>query len=267
MTVIIEPGFVGDYFPLSHPRIGYASHAGTVAASTSAAGFGASLATARETYNAWKPTAVPATWDVTYATPARVGYVGIGAHTIGSSGATIKVQRRISAAWVDVPGSQITPANDDALMWLIAPVLCDGIRLVLTGAVAELGVVLAGPVLEWPRLSNFVGMPISEAGQIQYQNSIGRTGEFFARTIRADGLEFDLTIEHLPEAFRATEWAAFRQHLDRAGATFFVAPKPFRYPDDVAYAWPSETARFERTQPNYRISGEVSIRCRGYKRA
>jgi len=267
MTVVIQTTFIGDLYPLDHPRIGYASHAGTVAASTSAAGFAASLAASRETYNAWKPTAVPATWDVTYAAPARVGYVGIGAHTIGSSGATVKVQRRIGSDWVDVAGAQVTPANDDAIMWLIKPDLCSGIRLVLTGAVAELGVVMAGPVLEWPRKTSFLGVPISEASQIEYEEGRSRTGEYFGRTIRSDGLEFDMSVEHLPEAFRVTEWAALRDHLDRGAGTFFIASRPNRYADDVAYAWPSQTARFDRTLPNYRVSGEVTIRCKGYKRA
>jgi len=83
---------------------------------------------------------------------------------------------------------------------------------------------------------------------------------------RAD-LRFDLTVQNLPETFRAAAgditWKGFINHVDNVGP-FFIAAKPSSYPDDVAYARATERPRFNRERPNLNNSGAVTFQCMGY---
>ena len=267
MSVILQNGFVGIEQGLNHPRLCWRRQAGTVTASSEAEGFDAEFAYAEELVNAWKPEAVPADWTVTFADDAPVSYVGIGAHTIGSSGATVKLQVSDGVGgWDDVPGCTATPDDDAAILFLIAPVDVDAVRVVLEGEIAEIGYILVGRVTEFPRLARFTGLPITESQQVEYRDNTSMTGKPLGRTLQRDGLEFSVEIDNLPETFRADEWREFREAMERGGRQFFFyAPKPVKYPDEVALAWQRQPAPFDRAQPNAQISGSISMTCGGYR--
>jgi hypothetical protein len=264
--IVLQSGFTGTSVDLNHPRLCWRKLAGTISASSAAEGFNAAFAYSEELVNAWKPTAVPADWTITFPAAAPVSYVGIGAHTLGSSGATVELQRLVSGLWVTFPGCALTPTDDAAILFLIAPIDLASIRIRITGAVAEIGYILTGLATEIPRMSRFTGLPITESQRVEYRDNTSMTGKPLGRTVQRDGLEFDIEIKNLPEAFRAGEWAPFREAMERSGRQFFFyAPKPQKYPDEVALAWQREPAPFERTVPNFRLSGSVSMTCGGYR--
>ena len=266
MSVILQNGFVGIEQGLNHPRLCWRRLAGTVTASTEAEGFDAEFAYAEELVNAWKPTAVPADWTLTFPIAAPVSYVGIGAHTIGTSGATVEIQRLVSGTWTTFPGCAVTPSNDDAILFLIAPTDLGSIRVRVIGAVAEIGYILVGRATEIPRLARFTGLPITESQQVEYRDNTSMKGKPLGRTLQRDGLEFSVEIDNLPEAFRASEWRAFRDAMERGGRQFFFyAARPEKYPDEVALAWQRQPEPFERAIPNARVSGSIAMTCGGYR--
>lgn len=266
MSVVVQDGFIGIERGLNHPRLCWRKHPGTITASSVAQGFGADFAYAEELVNAWRPNSVPAWWRLTFPSAAPVSYVGIGAHTIGSSGATVEIQRLVGGTWTTLPGCAVTPNDDDAILFLIAPTDLPSIRVRVTGAVAEIGYILIGQVTEVPRLARFTGLPITESQQVEYRDNTSMTGKPLGRTLQRDGLEFSVEIDNLPETFRANEWRPFREAMERGGRQFFFyAPKPLKYPDEVALAWQRQPAPFERLQPNAKISGSISMTCGGYR--
>lgn len=263
MSVIISQGV----FDRNLPRLCWRRLAGTITASTEADGFDAAFAYAEEVVNAWKPTAVPADWTVTFATDQALDYVGIGAHTLGAQGATVKVQVSDGAGgWDDIAGAEASPASDAAILFLFPKVTTGAVRVVVSGAVAEIGYILVGSATVFPRLARFTGLPITESQQVEYRDNTSMTGKPLGRTLQRDGLEFSVEIQHLSETFRANEWAAFREAMERGGRQFFFyAAKPGKYPDEVALAWQRSPAPFNRAIPNKNISGEISMTCGGYR--
>jgi hypothetical protein len=131
----------------------------------------------------------------------------------------------------------------------------------------RLGNIRFGEVTELPRLSTFApALPITEAEVFSYNVNRSDTGEWLGRSVVSNGLEFSVEVQHVPEAWAATEWRDFRRHCNEGDATFFIAPKPQSFPAEVAYAWPLETVRAERAMPNARMSRAVALLCGGYRK-
>ncbi|BAQ67202.1 hypothetical protein NHU_00030 [Rhodovulum sulfidophilum] len=79
-------------YPMTHARILWDKAAGSVGATSEAEGFEAGLADTVETNSWWKPEAVPASWQITYPFSRVVDAIGIGAHTLGTTGASARAE-------------------------------------------------------------------------------------------------------------------------------------------------------------------------------
>ena len=250
------------------PLIGWHTYAGTPSASTAAAGFGAALAFNGDTFDAWRPTAVPADLSLDFGAAQTVTYAGIAAHTIGTAGATVKLQTWDGATWVDVPGCEIEPENDDPILFLTNPLETSRVRLALTGAVAEVGVFMAGRLTEFEaqRFADYLGPVGNDARVIDYLDNTSVTGEFLGRTVKSDGLEFPFNVKNISETWAATEWPAMRDYFLTGKAVAFFANRPLGYPDEVYFARPTDRPTLDRTIPNRRISRTLNMNLRGYKR-
>ena len=134
--IVFEAGFSGIAFALDTPRIGALPVSGTVAASTAATGFSAVFAANLNTTQWWRPTAVPATWDLTF-TAAQISYFGIAAHDMATVGATVEVQRWNGSAWVTAITH--TPPDNGPIFGLIARSSIDRLRFRFTGAIPSTG--------------------------------------------------------------------------------------------------------------------------------
>ncbi len=91
--------------PLTHARIGY-DHLGlrgTLEASSETAGFPASAANNALTYSFWKPTGLPATFELQLANPEPCDYFGIAAHDLRSTKTVAVMQAFINEAWTTLP--------------------------------------------------------------------------------------------------------------------------------------------------------------------
>ena len=270
MAVMIGAGYTGTAQPLSAPRVCYHSHtpSGTLA-SSSAAGTDSDWVTDGETWSVWTAGATTAQINVTFSSAVQIDYIGVAAHTLGSTGAAVRpaFQATSGGAYVVAPDVlSHSPAGDGALLWLFDPRPVWGVQLQISGGTeaASIGVYQVGQAMEWPRLSTFLGLPIAEAAQIRYRHQQSIRGDVIGRSVEGADLKFEIEIANLPETFRdGADWAGFKDHVQNVGP-FFIAPKPQAYPQDVAYARLTDQPRFNRGIPNRRVSGTVALPCMGY---
>jgi hypothetical protein len=273
MSVVIATGFTGTNYPLTHGRVCWEWYTdGTPSASTAAAGFGADLALPPRTDNAWRPTAVPATWTLTYPDARDVSFVGIAKHDLGTLGATIAVEWYDGSVWAAFPGaSALTPADDSPILLLTAVTEVEGVRVRVTSTtdseVPTISVIMVGLADEWPRPFQWTGQPITEGDRIRFENTIAVTGNWLGRSKVADGLAFDVTMNHATETWRQTAFADFKEYANGEDAVFFIALRPGDYPAEVAYAWAVEPVTAVRSLRNRQASTTVNMALQGLRPA
>lgn len=242
------------------PRIAWRAQGGSVSASSAVAGFEAARAVTQQTADGWRPTSAAANWTLNAGSSVPVDYCAIGAHDIASRGQTVFVEY-LAGSWQTI--TQATPEDDGALLFLFPQITAQQWRVRLSGGSAStLGHIRFGRVTVPPRRANYLGTPIDEGERVALRYQMSETGEFLGTVAEGNGLQFSVQIDHLPEIFRQTEWRAFKQWAER-GNTFFITPKPAAYPKEVAYAWTTRAA-VERTIPNHRVAGSVTLDCMGY---
>ena len=269
MTVRIQTGFTGDEYDLNHPRIGWRRMSGTITASSSADGFNGANAGTPRTDTAWRPTGSPThIWSLTPASAQVISYAGIAVHDLGTQNATVALQINTGAGFATVAGTSFAPVDDEPILYLIDPVSVTAARIVITATDAPptIGVIAIGEVTEWPRKAVWTGTPITEGDDISFADNQSDTGNWLGRTKKANGLEFGMQVNNLTETWRQTEFKEFKAHANGETATFFVAPRPGSYPDELAYAWVTDLARMSREIPNKNVSGTVNLQCRGYRK-
>lgn len=251
-------GYSGT-FPRNHARIGYdnAVPSSTVAASTSEAGFPATATQNQLTYELWRPTAVPAT--LTYTFDAQpIGYVGIAAHNLGEVGAAVSIEYQQGGSWYplvfEVPqdiGATLSLdfaaqtyqvyqqiSDTGAVFYQFNEVNCTGIRINLTGAIASIGVVYAGRVLEMyrPFYSGHTPGTLARKTTIRPNKSVN--GQWLGRSVLREGLNGQFNWNNTPLPWYETNVEPFSQAA--INAPFFIAWNPKQHPDHVLYAWTSE---------------------------
>jgi len=262
MSVVIQSGFTGISEPIDQPRICFDTHTATPTATSTATGADVNWLVDGETWSVWEGGSTSQTVTLTFSS-AATSYAAIAAHNLGSTGATV------SCAAGGVTVGSISPDDDGAIVFLFGSTTVTTVAFTISGgsAAPQIAVAQAGEVLEMPRLSVFTGLPISESKQVRYRHQQSIRGDVLGRAVEGADLRFDLTVQNLPETFRAASgdvtWKGFINHVDNTGP-FFIAAKPSSYPDDVAYARAMERPRFNRERANLNNSGAVTFQCMGY---
>jgi len=269
MGVVIATGFTGTDYDLKHGRVCYNwGRDGTATATTAAAGFAAVNALPPRTDSAWQPTAIPATWTLTYPTARDVSFVGIAKHDLGTQNATIAIEYLVGSTWTAFPGAgALEPVDDTPILLLTALTEVDGMRVRITNADDEptISIIMAGLADEWPRPFVWTGQPITEGDRIGFENTIAVTGNWLGRSVVSDGLQFGVGMNHVTEAWRQTDLKAFKAYANGEDAAFFIALRPLDYPDELAYAWATNVVTATRAMPNKRISTSVSMQLQGLR--
>lgn len=232
--VVIDNGF-----DLTYARIGYENPArtGTLSASTAAAGFPAASAQNDNTWERWKPTALPATWRIDMGAARFIDYFGIAAHDLKASGCTVRAQYSTDdAAWSNA-SDIATPLTEEAIMLLFPKVSARYWRLLVAGAAVmpSIGVIFMGSVLTMmrPIYRGITPLGLGRSAVIRPQSS--ERGQFLGRSVIRSGLVFEANWQNLtPAWYRAT----FDPFVLAARANaLFLAWRPGTFADDVAYGW------------------------------
>ena len=241
----IETGFTGTLYPLTTPRIAAYPVAGTVTASTEAAGFAADNANNELTWTFWQPTAVPATWQLSF-TSGAVSYCGIAAHDIGTTGGTVALQEWDGAAWVTVKSH--TPTDDGPILFLFEARTADRMRIRVTNAIPTIGVIWFGDVLELPLRCQWTGsVPFNEATTSVYTDNVSDGGHVLERFATRRAGVCAMSVQNLSEAWVAANLPALQAHM--GALPVFMADRPEAYPKSVVFGMQQEPLRAERSRP------------------
>lgn len=252
--------------PMTHARIGYQKISGLVDASTADDGFPASAADSPLTYSGWKPTTTPAWWKIDAGDNQTVNYVGIASHTLGTVGASVKVQYGDGSSpesWSDAT-SVHEPADDSPILFLFDAVSAPSWRLYIDidtspQTMPLLGVVFIGSVLEMPRMIYGGHTPITLARNTVVRPTRSERGQWLGRSIIRGGSVGSWSWRYLDPSWYRTYFDPFVE----AARTqpFFIAWRPGDFPDEVGYVWTSGDIR----PGNMGVKGfmEVSLEAEG----
>ena len=213
---------------------------GTLTATNEAADGFVENAVSGETWDYWKPTAVPSAMIVDLGTAKNCDGVGISAHTIGSSGATVNAQYSFdNVNWVTI--ATCTP-TDDAVIFMAFPAINARYwRLQLTGAVAVIGVAILGNRLQFAAgvLSGHISMHNSKRSVLLNTTTV--SGHHRKNRRIRSGIEGRVDFGLVDTAFGDGVFQEFKDHYN-SGEVFFYAGSPLHWPNDTALCWRPEAA-------------------------
>lgn len=228
-------------YPLTHARIGYQTitRTGTVSASSSVDGYPSDAPKRPDTYERWKPSLLPATWSVDAGSAVAVDYIGIAAHTLGTSGATVQVQYSDNNTdWTNY-GSDFIPADNSPVMVIGNEVIHRYWRLSISGATApEVGVIYIGKALAMQRAIYGGHSPITLSRVTDIRPKKSEGGQFISKYILRQGVATSAQFQNITPSW-------YREYFDPFVLSariypFFFAWRPEKYPNEVAYAWTSK---------------------------
>lgn len=203
------------------------------ASSETADGFAAN-ALGPQTFDFWTPASVPATLAVTLGAPVACDCCAIIAHTLGSAGATVEVQRHDGSGWVTA--QSVTPDDDRDLLLLFGEASSTQWRIRVTDAVASIGVVMIGPRLLIPLGVVPDYTPINLALSVELAPNITRGGQFLGNRVQRVGAGTSIQLAPQERWWIEQDAKAFIAHYN-AGKPFIWASCPDLLPEDMAYCW------------------------------
>lgn len=218
-------------------RIGWHTHARSLlpTASTEAEGYPAIAARNDNTFEYWRPTAVPAWWRVDLGSATAVNYVGIAAHNLGTVGASIKVQYSSNdSSWSDASAATADePADDGEILFLFPVQTARYWRIYVDGVIPTVGVVYLGTILAMQRGIYAGHTPITLARQTVMRPSVSERGQLLGRTIIRSGLQASAEWDNI-----TADW--YRTYFDPFVASarqypFFMAWRPSEFPAELAF--------------------------------
>lgn len=260
--IVVESGFTGTSYALTTPRIAAGALSGTVAVSTEATGYEGVNALTGVTYTAWRPTALPATWTLTF-TSAAVSYVGIAAHDLATQGATVNVQRWTGSAWSTVASN--TPTDNAPILFLLSRRTAQTtFRVQVTGTtMPTIGVIWIGDVLELPQKCVFTdSLPFNEAAAAAYATTLSDGGHTLGRYETRVQSDCTMTVNNLGETWAAASVPTLAGWL-RAGPVF-MADRPADYPLSVVFGETDAPMRAARAGRVLGAARSMTIAVKGY---
>jgi hypothetical protein len=262
-VIVLKPYFAGIAYPLSHPRIGWRKAQGTIAGSTSAAGFAAANAGTDRTDSFWRPTALPATWTVTLDAAQVISYAGIAAHDLATVGATVFFETWDGANW-QTQGQNV-PTDNGPIFFLFNEISTTQYRVRVTGsAVPTIAVIRAGRVMEWERLATYApSVSFERTEQTSYNTNLTDGGQWAGRSVIRKETRPNMQVDNLSETWIASEFDAFRAAA--RDVPFFIADRPSQYPASVAYAFATGELTPDRAIPNARVANSITLDLQGFR--
>ena len=229
MPVVIETGAADT----SKANVVWQAVEPSVVASTEADGYPAINLIDPATWSSWQPIAVPATASYDLGSAFSIDAVGIGAHTLATSGATIEVQSSTNnSAWTTRATS--APLTDDDLILLFPSVFARYWRIRITGSVASIGVFVAGVKLAFPHTPIDSYTPLHHSRQYTKMFNDSIKGAMLNNRVMAQGAETDVDLGFVQRSFVDGPMRAFESHYNQGG-TFFYAGWPAGQPLDMGY--------------------------------
>lgn len=222
----------------------YLRSTAAVAASSEDVGFpGSSGVSWLTSGGGWQTTGVgDKTLAVTLPTTETAQAFAIYKHNLGTLGLTIKLQESTNATtWNDVPGSEQTPSNDEAIFWVDTDpsATVRYWRLHIAGLAAgetlKIAQAFIGPVLRVFNPPEAGWIPPNIALDDKYLNTRSEGGDFMGRTFVRKGSKTSFMNSLADEAWIRSDWLPFMKEAERH--PFYHAWDTISFPFEVAYCY------------------------------
>lgn len=253
-------------YPLTHARIAHSGNwltGGVAAVSSVAVGYFADAPLNSLTYEIWQPVSMVTdqTWEYQHTGSASANYCCIGAHTLGTSGCSVKVQYYEAGGWIDLTTTH-TPPDDSPIFFMFPEQAATRWRIYLSGGSApEIAVVKFGVALEIPRPMFGGHSPITLARSTVLRSNRSETGEYLGRTKQRAINSTAYQWRHLTNAWVRANWPSLQRAIE--AEPFFIAWRPLDYPD-VAFAQVDEVPVPTNMGIRDLMEVTMSIRARAY---
>lgn len=234
MGIVFESGYslpASDY-PLTHARIlhsGVWLSGGTASASSTDADYYVDGPANSLTYERWRPTSVTANWAYDHGSVATCDCACIAAHTAGTDGSTLRLDYYDGSTWQAI--ASVSPTDDMPVMFIFDPVSASQWRIVVTGAVCEIGVVKFGTAMQMPRPIYGGHSPLQMSREMTLRTNYSETGEMLGRSVQRTMLSGSFSWSNLPAQWVRETWRPFQTAL---AEPFFIAWRPSSF-SEVAY--------------------------------
>jgi len=249
--------------PTSHARIAHSGNwhtVETIAASSTETGYFADAPDTTLTYERWKPSSLPATWEATFPASRTIDYCCIAAHTMGTNGNSLSVEY-YNGAWVElIPATAIA---DDSDIFAIFPQQVEGkVRISITGGTApEIGVVKFGEALQMERPLYGGHSPIIFGRRTVLKTNESETGEYLGVSKMRTTLESSFSWQNLTAAWVRENWGVLQRAIE--SEPFFIAWRPGAY-SEVAFGRATGPAIPTNIGRRDLMSVELSMKARSY---
>lgn len=229
-------------YPLTLARILYDSYTRTavpsqVTVSTTAAGFAADSPLRPDTYERWKPTSLPATWQFDFGSAKTFDGIGIAGHNFGDAGISVVAEYQTGLGSWTTFATDALPADNSPILLLGTQVTANRIRLTLTGSssVPQIGVVYVGNCLVMPQPIDGTYAPVSMSRDTIMKSSVSRSGQFLAQDFRRNGIVNKIAFKYLAATWVRTTFDPFAKLARKY--PFFLAWEPLDFPAESGYVW------------------------------
>lgn len=263
MAFVISPSVVVNNLsvPLTHARIGYDNFVpgATVTGTTAEAAFPADAIKRQTTWERWKPTGTTnEDLLITPATSQDANYIGIAAHTLGSSGATVALAYSVDNVTFTTIET-LSPADNSAIMILFTSVSAGYWRIRITSATSapNIGVVYIGKTLDMDRPIYGGHSPINLSRQTVVRPTESEKGQWLGRSVIRYGLQTSYDWENLAAAWYRANFDPFVKAA--RFRPFFIAWRPETFPQEVAFGWTSNDIQPKNSGTRDLMSVSVSM--------
>lgn len=272
MTVIIEEGLIldppVDAEPLRHARILYRTiwrkSGATISASSETENFPATALLNELTYETWRPSAMPATWEVDAGESVTVDAVGIGSHNMASNGNTVAVEY-FDGTWQEV--ESYTPTSDKPVLFLLQPRQDQRWRINISGGTApNIGALFFGEAMQMERPIYGGHSPITLSRSTERQPNVSERGQWLGSSMVRSGVATDVSWSNLTAEWYRDTFDPFVEYATQGPATFFFAWRPIEYPHEVGYCWadqddiqPNNTGTRDLMDVSMSVRGQVAL--------
>lgn len=232
--------------PLTHARILYQNIArdADLAVSSEADDYPGVAAQNDNTFEAWKATAVPATWRIDRGT-GELPFNACGVYG-DFNGCSLRVQYSDNDVDWSNASDLATPTGRAALL-LFPQQTAEYVRLLVSGAIPTLAHIRFGMALAMQRAVYRGLTPITMGRQTVVRPNVSERGQWLGRSVIRSGLRASIQWERLTADWVRDNFDPFIE--DAREHPFFIAWRPETFPNEVAYVAVDQDIRPQNTGP------------------
>jgi hypothetical protein len=239
MAFVVSPSVVVNTLsqPLTHARIGYDNFvpAATVTATSAEAVWPADSVQRENTFERWQPTSGNGSITIDNGTAKSADYIGIAAHTLGSTGSTLTIEQSANgSSWTAI--EVISPSSNQSLMLLFAEATARYFRVSVAGSTApQIGVIYFGMALAMQRAIYSGHTPITLGRRTVKRPTKSQDGQFLGSSTIRNGLQTGFAWKHLKAQWYRDNFDPFVKSA--RNKPFFIAWRPSKFPGEIGYCW------------------------------